>query len=106
MSHGGQGHGRNAAAAFAVWISTKLARSNAGFEVGRDDAGGSRKDAFRRAMGRGCNFTDEILRHLQARVFQSQLTKFRDDLSALGRIEDFRIRCSALRGEDAEPHLS
>jgi hypothetical protein len=75
MSYGCQGHGRDASTAFAIRIAPKLARGDARPEVRRNNAGGSRKDTFRRASRWGFNFTDEFFRHFQPSVFQPQLTQ-------------------------------
>src|SRR6185437_2752920 len=97
-------HGCNAATAFAVGVSSELARGDFRLEVGRDDARGSREYAFRGITWRRLNFTDEFFRHFQNRVLHPQMTEIGNNRSALRNAEDFGIGGAALWSEDAEPY--
>ena len=105
MTHRGQCHRGNAAAAFAVRISAKLAWGDVGAEVGGDHAGGSREDACCGVTGRRFDFANEAFRHFEGGVFHSQLTQIGDNCSSLRSIENFGVGGAPLRGKSAEPHF-
>src|SRR5579872_2914134 len=69
MSDSRQAHGRDATALLAVRISSELAWSDLGGQVGGDGFSGPRKDAVFGISGWRCELLENSLGHVQLRVF-------------------------------------
>ena len=105
MSYGGQTHGREAAAAFAVRVASELAGGDLSGQVGGDGLRGAREDAVFRAAGRRCELAEDVLAHIEHRIEGLQAAEIGENGVALREGEDLGIGGSALGREETEPDL-